>query len=67
MPCARSDAFLIAWWTIAFCFLREASMRFVFYPLARWFGIRSSRAVVRFAEQGWLLLYYSASPASLDS
>lgn len=38
-------------------------MRFVFYPLARWFGIRSSRAVVRFAEQGWLLLYYSASHA----
>lgn len=40
-------------------------MRWVFRPLARWSGIRSSRAVVRFAEQGWSLVYYSASP-SLD-
>ncbi|KWU41730.1 longevity assurance proteins LAG1/LAC1, partial [Rhodotorula sp. JG-1b] len=57
----RDDAFLIAWWVIAFCFLREATMRWVFRPLARWSGIRSSRAVVRFAEQGWLLVYYTLS------
>ncbi|GAA5978743.1 hypothetical protein JCM10908_004465 [Rhodotorula pacifica] len=57
----RDDAFLIAWWVIAFCFLREATMRWVFRPLARWSGIRSSRAVVRFAEQGWSLVYYTLS------
>ncbi|POY74314.1 hypothetical protein BMF94_2508 [Rhodotorula taiwanensis] len=57
----RDDGFLIAWWVIAFCFLREATMRWGLRPLARWSGIRSSRAVVRFAEQGWLLVYYSFS------
>lgn len=55
---ARSDAYLIAFWVVLFWFLREASMRWLWEPLARAAGIRDKRSVVRFAEQGWTLLYY---------
>ncbi|GAA5967986.1 hypothetical protein JCM11641_003689 [Rhodosporidiobolus odoratus] len=53
----RDDAFFIAWWVVAFCFLREACMRWLFRPLARYCGIRQKRAIVRFTEQGWACLY----------
>ncbi|GAA6064339.1 hypothetical protein JCM10212_002315 [Sporobolomyces blumeae] len=53
----RDDAYFIAWWVIAFWFLREALMKYAFGPFARWCGIRSRRSVVRFAEQSWSLLY----------
>lgn len=62
-----SDAFLIAWWVIAFCFLREAMMRWVFVPVAKACGVRSRRALIRFSEQGWSLAYYSASIRLVDS
>ncbi|GAA5829750.1 hypothetical protein JCM5353_002218 [Sporobolomyces roseus] len=52
-----SDAFIIAWWVIAFWFLREALMKWAFGPLARRCGIKQKRSVVRFAEQSWMLLY----------
>ncbi|BGP29876.1 Sphingosine N-acyltransferase lag1 [Rhodotorula toruloides] len=57
----RDDAFLIAWWVIAFCFLREAMMRWVFVPVAKMCGVRSRRALIRFSEQGWSLAYYTCS------
>ncbi|GAA6058164.1 hypothetical protein JCM3770_007036 [Rhodotorula araucariae] len=57
----RDDAFFIAWWVIAFCFLREVVMRWIFEPIARQCGIKSRRALVRFAEQGWSLAYYACS------
>ncbi|GAA5932820.1 uncharacterized protein JCM15063_002214 [Sporobolomyces koalae] len=53
----RDDAFIIAWWVIAFWFLREALMKWAFIPLARRCGIKQRRSVVRFAEQSWMLLY----------
>lgn len=34
-------------------------MRWLWKPLARVAGIRDKRSVVRFAEQGWNLLYYT--------
>lgn len=34
-------------------------MRWIWEPLARWAGVKEKRSVVRFAEQGWNLLYYS--------
>jgi acyl-CoA-dependent ceramide synthase len=54
-----SDAYLITFWIILFWFVREASMRWIWEPLARWAGVKEKRSVVRFAEQGWNLLYYS--------
>jgi len=37
-------------------------MRWIFEPIARRSGIKSRRALVRFAEQGWSLTYYGPSP-----
>lgn len=36
-------------------------MRYVWAPLARKSGVKEEREVVRFAEQGWALAYYSVS------
>ncbi|GAA5958078.1 hypothetical protein JCM3765_002801 [Sporobolomyces pararoseus] len=55
----RDDAFVIAWWVIAFWFLREALMKWAFIPFARRCGIKQKRSVIRFAEQSWMLLYPS--------
>ncbi|GAA6003147.1 hypothetical protein JCM10207_001771 [Rhodosporidiobolus poonsookiae] len=57
----RDDAFFIAWWVIAFGFIRDALMRWMFVPIARLCGIRSKRELARFAEQGWQLCYCSIS------
>ena len=54
---ARSDAYLIAFWVASFWFLREATMRWIWSPLARICGVKEGKAVVRFAEQGWSMLY----------
>ncbi|GAA5894518.1 hypothetical protein JCM5296_005118 [Sporobolomyces johnsonii] len=54
----RDDAYFIAWWVVAFSFLREALMRWMFGPFARRCGIKERRSVVRFAEQSWSLCYY---------
>ena len=52
-----SDAYLIAFWVASFWFLREATMRWFWSPLARLCGVKEGKAVVRFAEQGWSMLY----------
>lgn len=54
---SQSDAYLITFWFILFFFLRDASMRWLWEPLARRAGISKNRSVVRFAEQSWTLAY----------
>lgn len=44
---------------IVFTALRAATMDYVLKPLARLGGIQKKKATVRFAEQGWLLVYCS--------
>ncbi|GAA5822695.1 hypothetical protein JCM11251_004346 [Rhodosporidiobolus azoricus] len=56
-----SDAYFIGFWVVGFLFAREALMRWVFEPLARFCGVKSRRLVVRFAEQAWLIVYYVVS------
>ncbi|KAL0258251.1 Sphingosine N-acyltransferase lag1 [Diplodia seriata] len=46
---------------VVFTALRAATMDFVLKPLARLGGIQKKKATVRFAEQGWLLVYCSIS------
>lgn len=55
----NSDAYLITFWVVLFWFLREASMRWLWEPLARKLNLKEGKTKVRFAEQGWNLLYYS--------
>jgi hypothetical protein len=42
-----------------FTFLRATAMDYIFTPLARRGGISTKRGLIRFAEQAWLLVYYS--------
>ncbi|OJD35110.1 nuclear protein localization protein 4 [Diplodia corticola] len=44
---------------VVFTALRAATMDYVLKPLARLGGIQKKKATVRFAEQGWLLVYCS--------
>ena len=39
--------------------LRAAVMDYILSPLARWAGIEVPRNQIRFAEQAWLLVFYS--------
>ncbi|KAG0269765.1 sphingosine N-acyltransferase lag1 [Actinomortierella ambigua] len=54
------DLYFVAFWIIAFTYIRMFVMKDFFYPLARQFGIRGSK-VERFAEQGYIVLYYVLS------
>lgn len=56
-----NDLYFLFFWIMAFTFLRAAVMTHVLMPLARRWGATSERTVVRFAEQGWICLYYSCS------
>ncbi|KAI9762010.1 MAG: hypothetical protein M4579_000646 [Chaenotheca gracillima] len=53
-----SDWSLVIYWIIIFTGLRAATMDYVLVPFARWGGVEKKKARIRFAEQGWLLIYY---------
>ena len=55
------DGYYIFFWTVIFTGFRVVTMDFLLRPLIVLAGIRSPKAQTRFAEQGWLFLYYSAS------
>ncbi|KAH8923766.1 LAG1-domain-containing protein, partial [Atractiella rhizophila] len=44
-------------WVLYFTILRELVMRLLFTPLARFCGIQAPGKQLRFAEQGWILVY----------
>jgi acyl-CoA-dependent ceramide synthase len=52
------DMYLVFFWIVVFTGMRAAVMDYVIKPFARWGGISSTKARTRFAEQGWMLLYY---------
>lgn len=53
------DLKLVSLWIIIFTALRAAIMDYVLVPIARSVGITKKKATIRFAEQAWLLVYYS--------
>lgn len=53
------DLKLVSFWIIVFTGLRAAAMDYVLTPIARWQGINKRKATIRYAEQAWLLVYYS--------
>jgi acyl-CoA-dependent ceramide synthase len=55
------DGYYLLFWIVVFTGARVAVMDFLLWPLAKWGGIRTAKGRTRFAEQGWLFLYYSAS------
>ncbi|OCK85237.1 longevity assurance proteins LAG1/LAC1 [Lepidopterella palustris CBS 459.81] len=53
------DLSFVAFWIVVFTGLRAAVMDYILHPLASLGGIRTKKERVRFAEQAWLLIYYS--------
>ncbi|KAB8527769.1 hypothetical protein FH972_025422 [Carpinus fangiana] len=53
------DFFFVASWIFVFTGLRAGVLTYVLLPFAQSQGITSLKKKVRFAEQAWLLLYYS--------
>ncbi|OCL10728.1 longevity assurance proteins LAG1/LAC1 [Glonium stellatum] len=53
------DISFVAFWIVVFTGLRVAVMDYILYPLAGLGGIKAKKEKVRFAEQAWLLVYYT--------
>lgn len=45
------------YWIIIFTGMRCAVMDYILAPFATWAGLRKTKAIVRFAEQAWIMLY----------
>ncbi|KAL2062431.1 hypothetical protein VTL71DRAFT_6697 [Oculimacula yallundae] len=52
------DVYFVMGWILYFTTLRAITMEWVLQPLARLLGVKN-RSQLRFAEQGWIFLYYS--------
>lgn len=53
------DLAFVAYWIAVFTGLREATLKYLLVPIAGLCGLRRTKMQIRFAEQGWLLLYYA--------
>jgi acyl-CoA-dependent ceramide synthase len=51
------DIYLVMGLIVAFTAVRAITIEWIFGPIARYAGLKRKTAV-RFAEQGWLLVYY---------
>lgn len=50
---------MVSYWIVLFTGLRAAIINFALMPLAQWAGVQKKKDLTRFAEQAWLLIYYS--------
>jgi very-long-chain ceramide synthase len=55
------DIFFVFYWIIVFFGLRCAVMDYLLTPFAGLLGLKKKKPRVRFAEQAWIILYYSMS------
>lgn len=55
----EDDIYFVFFWIVMFTFLRATAMDYIFTPLARRGGVSTKKGLIRFAEQAWLLVYYS--------
>ncbi|KAI7899870.1 TLC domain-containing protein [Cokeromyces recurvatus] len=53
------DIYFVGYWVIAFTFLRAMAIKFVFYPIGKYFRITSFSKRQRFTEQAWSFSYYA--------
>lgn len=57
-----NDAYYVAYWVVLLSFMRAFMMQWLFDPIAhKLCHVHSRKARVRFAEQSWLVFYYSCS------
>lgn len=50
---------MVLYWIVVFTGLRAAVIDYALLPLARKGGVKIEKDKIRFAEQAWLLIYYS--------
>ncbi len=55
------DIFFVFYWIIVFFGLRCVTMDYVLFPLASTLGLKKKKPKVRFAEQCWIICYYTVS------
>lgn len=53
------DAWMVFYWIVVFTGLRTAVMDYVLLPIVKEGVVRTKKDQTRFAEQAWLLVYYS--------
>ena len=58
MPGAN-DLKYVLFWIMIFTGLRAGMLDLVYTPLARHCGMKKGKTCIRFAEQAWLLTYYT--------
>ncbi|KAK9468291.1 TLC domain-containing protein [Lipomyces arxii] len=52
------DLYLVLFWIAAFTLIRAFAMEYIYIPIARYQGVKSQKALIRFAEQTWSCTYY---------
>jgi very-long-chain ceramide synthase len=55
------DIFFVFYWLIVFTGLRCATMDYLLTPFAGLLGLKKRKPKVRFAEQAWIICYYTVS------
>ncbi|WAQ86958.1 hypothetical protein PtA15_7A687 [Puccinia triticina] len=56
----NDDIYFVSFWALLWLTFRELSIQFIWTPIGTWLGLRkNSSKLVRFAEQGWTLIYVS--------
>jgi hypothetical protein len=54
-----NDAWMVSYWIVVFTGLRAAVLDYLLLPMAKKGGVKTKRDQTRFAEQAWLLVYYT--------
>jgi acyl-CoA-dependent ceramide synthase len=55
----HDDFYFASFCIVLFTGLRAGCMEYVLAPLAKLWGISERKVATRFAEQGWMLIYYN--------
>ncbi|OAA78920.1 TRAM1-like protein & fumonisin [Akanthomyces lecanii RCEF 1005] len=55
----RGDLYIVLFFILLLTGLRASAMKLVLSPLATRWGVRRRKDATRFAEQGWMLIYYN--------
>ena len=53
------DIFLVVNWVVVLTGLRVACMEYLLIPFAERGGMTKKKEKIRFAEQGWIFIYYT--------
>ncbi|PLW09322.1 hypothetical protein PCASD_24807 [Puccinia coronata f. sp. avenae] len=56
----NDDIYFVGFWVLVWLTVRKLSIDFIWIPIGSWLGLRqNSSKLIKFAQQGWALSYYS--------